>query len=282
MPFEFYKKSCELVAGKKRFAVATVIRVVGSSSALPGSKAIIEDDGAFSGWIGGGCAEGTVRREALQAIDSGCPRVITLDMRDEVLGVGMPCGGMMDVYIEPVLPRPELLIVGHGRIAEAIAAIAHQVNFSISVNDSLARREAFPDADVLVTDDIDLGKAHIDGSTFVVVATQHKGDHLWLQKAINKGAACIALVSSHHRARLVLDYLAANGVGLEDRERIWAPAGLDLGAKTPEEIALSVVSQMIAIYRGGSGAPAKLNCEPSQVEKTIAEFAVTKCREDLV
>src|SRR5579871_6555039 len=113
MPFEFYRKSCELVDAKKRFAVATVIRVEGSSSALPGSKAIIEDDGAFSGWIGGGCAEGTVRREALQCIDNGCSRVITLDMRDEILGVGMPCGGMMEVYIEPVMPQPELLIVGH-------------------------------------------------------------------------------------------------------------------------------------------------------------------------
>jgi xanthine dehydrogenase accessory factor len=168
-----------------------------------------------------------------------------------------------------------LLIVGHGRIAEAIAAIGHQVNFSISVNVPSAKRESFPDADVLVIDDLDLSKAQIDRSTFVVIATQHKGDHLWLQKAISKGAAYIALVASHHRARLVLDYLAANGVAPEDRERIWAPAGLDLGAQTPEEIGLSLVSQMISIYRGGMGA-AKLNCKRSKVEKMIAECAVIK------
>ena len=256
MPFDFYKRSCDLAAAKKRFAVATVIRVSGSSSAMPGSKAIIEDDGEFSGWIGGGCAQGAVRREALQTIDSGLPRVITLDMRDEVLGVGMPCGGVMDVYIEPVLPRPELLIVGHGRIAEAIAAIAYQVNFYISVYDPMATRQAFPQADAIVTDDLDLSCARIDGDTFVVIATQHKGDHLWLKRAIDKGAGYIALVSSHHRAQLVLAYLAANDVPLEDRERIWAPAGFDLGAKTPEEIALSIVSQMVVILRGGSNAQA--------------------------
>jgi len=274
MPFEFYKKSCELAAAKKRFAVATVVRVEGSSSAAPGSKAIIEDDGAFSGWIGGGCAEGTVRREALQSIDSGRPRTITLDMRDEVLGVGMPCGGLMEVYIEPVLPKPELLIVGHGRIAEAIAAIAHQVNFAVTVNDPLAAREAFPAAEVLVTDDIDLSSAKIDRSTFVVIATQHKGDHLWLQKAIAGGAAYIALVSSHHRAALVLDYMAASGIAPEEIDRVWAPAGLDLGAASPEEIALSIVSQMVAIRRGGSGAPAKF--KPARSFGDDAEV-ITEC-----
>src|SRR5258708_1118784 len=183
--------------------------------------------------------------------------MIKLDMTDELLGVGMPCGGVMDVYIEPVLPKPELLIVGHGRIAETIAVLAHQVNFSITVNDPLADRVSFPDADVLVADDIDLSAAKIDARTFVVIATQHKGDHLWLQKAIDGGAAYIALVSSRHRAALVLDHMDANGAEPEDLDRIWAPAGLDLGAVSPEEIALSIVSQMVAIRRGGSGAPAK-------------------------
>jgi xanthine dehydrogenase accessory factor len=257
MSIEFFKKSSDLVAAKKRFAIATVVLVEGSSSACPGSKAIIDEEGSLTGWIGGGCAEGTVRREALQCIESGRPRMIRLDMTDELLGVGMPCGGVMDVYIEPVLPKPELLIVGHGRIAETIAALAHEVNFSITVNDPLAQRGSFPDADVLVADDIDLSAAKIDARTFVVIATQHKGDHLWLQKAIDGGAAYIALVSSRHRAALVLDYMAANGAAPEELDRIWAPAGLDLGAASPEEIALSIVSQMVAIRRGGSGAPAK-------------------------
>jgi xanthine dehydrogenase accessory factor len=273
MSIEVLKKSSDLVAAKKRFAIATVVLVEGSSSARPGSKAIIDEEGSLTGWIGGGCAEGTVRREALQCIESGRPRMIKLDMTDELLGVGMPCGGVMDVFIEPVLPKPELLIVGHGRIAETVAALAHEVNFSITVNDPLANRETFPDADVLVADDIDLSAAKIDERTFVVIATQHKGDHLWLQKAIDGAAAYIALVSSRHRAALVLDYMAANGAAPEDLDRIWAPAGLDLGAASPEEIALSIVSQMVAIRRGGSGAPARFK------EDVFAEIGkvITTC-----
>jgi len=164
----------------------------------------------------------------------------------------------MDVYIEPVLPKPELLIVGHGRIAETAAALARLMNFSVTVDDPSADRTAFPDADHLLTDDLDLSAADIDSRTFVVIATQHKGDHLWLQKAIEADAAYIALISSRHRASLVLDYVVANGVAPEKLNRVWAPAGLDLGAATPEEIALSIVSQMVALRRGGSGEPLKL------------------------
>jgi len=259
MSREFLRRSSELAAEGKCFAVATVVRVEGSSSARPGSKAIIDDEGKLvMGWVGGGCAEGAVRRQALECIARQRPKLITLDMRDEILGVGMPCGGVMDVYIDPVLPKPELLIVGHGRIAETLAAMAHLLNFSVTVDDPSAERKGFPDADRILTDDLDLSQAKIDSQTFVVIATQHKGDHLWLQKAIEAGAAYIALIASHHRASIVLDYVVANGVPPEKLERVWAPAGLDLGAATPEEIALSVVSQMVALRRGGNGGPLKL------------------------
>jgi xanthine dehydrogenase accessory factor len=278
MSAEFLRKASELATARRRFAIATVVRVDGSSSARPGSKAIIDEEGKLVlGWVGGGCAESAVRHQALECIARGRPQLIKLDMTDEVLGVGMPCGGVMDIYIEPVLPQPELLIVGHGRIAEALAALAHQVNFTVTVNDPMADRRSFPEADRLVTDDIDLSAARIDSETFVVIATQHKGDHLWLQKAIGAGAAYIALVSSRHRAALVLDYVAANGVAPEKLDRVWAPAGLDLGAANPEEIALSIVSQMVAIRRGASGRPLKLKQQgPPEQEgsKVITECDV--------
>src|SRR5271169_4776819 len=108
---DLYSKAAELAAQGKPFAIATVVRVEGSSSARPGSKAIIDDQGKLvMGWVGGGCAEGAVKRQALESIALQRPQLITLDMRDEVLGVGMPCGGLMEVYIDPVLPTPELLI----------------------------------------------------------------------------------------------------------------------------------------------------------------------------
>jgi xanthine dehydrogenase accessory factor len=253
MPAEFYSKVAELAGKRKSFAVATIVRVEGSSSAKPGSKAIIDEHGKIvTGWVGGGCAESTVRNEALKCIELGRPELITLDMTDELLGVGMPCGGKMDVYIEPVLPQPELLIVGHGRIAEVLATIANLMSFSVTVNDPVADRGAFPQGTRLVTEDFDLAQTPIDSTTYVVIATLHKQDHLWLQKALESNAAYISLIASRHRSRLVLDYLLATGMPAEKVERVWAPAGLDLGASTPEEIALSIVSQMVALRRGGS------------------------------
>ena len=156
--------------------------------------------------------------------------MITVDMSDEQLGVGMPCGGTMDIFIEPVLPKPELLIVGHGRIAETLAALGDMMGFTITVNDPAADRSAFPQAERLVTEDFDLTETPIGPKSFVVIATQHKRDHLWLEKALEGKAAYVALIASHHRAKLVLDYLRAGGVSEEKIATVYAPAGLHLGA----------------------------------------------------
>jgi xanthine dehydrogenase accessory factor len=276
MHSDFSSKMTELTSQGKPFAVATVVRVNGSSSAKQGSKAIIDAKGKIvMGWVGGGCAESAVRNEALKCIQLERPELITLDMTDELLGVGMPCGGKMDVYIEPVLPQPELLIVGHGRIAEVLATIGHQMNFSVTVNDPAADRELFPLATRLVTEDFDLTETAISSRTYVVIATLHKKDHLWLQKALEGDAAYVALIASRHRSKLVLGYLLATGMPAEKVEKVWAPAGLDLGAATPEEIALSIVSQMVALRRGGSVKALKES--GSATESTAADQVIHRC-----
>src|SRR5215467_8605072 len=154
---DFYLKAAKLAVERRAFAIATVVRVEGSSSAKPGSKALIGDHGKIlEGWVGGGCAESAVRGEALRSMRAEKPLLITLNMQDEVLGVGMPCGGMMDVYIEPVVPEPELLIAGHGRIAETLAAMASWMSFYVTVNDPSASDESFPEVDRLVQQDFNL------------------------------------------------------------------------------------------------------------------------------
>ena len=274
-----YSKAAELAGQGKSFAIATVVRVEGSSSAKRGSKALIDAQGKIVfGWVGGGCAESTVRIEALRCIERERPEVITLDMTDELLGVGMPCGGKMDVYIEPVFPQPELLIVGHGRIAEVLAAIGHLTSFSVTVNDPCAERAAFPQADRLVTEDLDLSETRIDSRTFVVIATLHKQDHVWLQKALEGDAAYVALIASRHRSKLVLDYLLATGMSAEKVKKVWAPAGLDIGAATPEEIALSIVSQMVALRRGGRVKALKESDSPA--ENTETDRIIHQCEAD--
>src|SRR5271155_5019682 len=279
MSAEFYSKASALAAQGKAFAIATIVRVEGSSSAKRGSKAIIDAQGKIAlGWVGGGCAESAVRNEALKCIELERPELITLDMTDELLGVGMPCGGKMDVYIEPILPQPELLVVGHGRIAEVLANIAHLMNYSVTVNDPAADRESFPHADHLVTADFDLTETPITPRTFVVIATLHKQDHVWLQKALEGNAAYVALIASRHRSRLVLDYLLATGMSAEKIERVWAPAGLDLGASTPEEIALSIVRQMVALRRGSSVKALKQS--DSMPKSATAGKVIQQCESD--
>jgi xanthine dehydrogenase accessory factor len=258
MSVDVYAKAGELATAQEPFAIATVVRVQGSSSARSGAKAIIDARGrVVTGWVGGGCAESAVRAEALKAIAAEKPQLITLDMQDEVLGVGMPCGGMMDVYIEPVLPKPELVIAGHGRIAETLASLGHLMSFGVTVHDPSAEREKFPHASRIINRDFDVREIAFGPRTFVVIATQHKNDHIWLQRALDGQAAYVALVASAHRSQLVLDYLLAEGMPAEKVDSVWAPAGLDLGAVGPEEIALSVMSQMVAIRRGGSALALK-------------------------
>ncbi len=274
---EVLKMANELASQKRPFAVATVVRVEGSSSAKRGSKALIDAEGRIvSGWVGGGCAESAVRHQALKCIASEKPQTITLDMTDELLGVGMPCGGLMDVFIEPVLPRPELLIVGHGRIAETLAALGSLMGFSVTVDDPAATRTEFPQADRLIAEDVDLTEAPIEGNTYVVIATQHKNDHVSLQRALEGRARYVALVSSKHRADLVLDYVAALGASLEDLKRVWAPAGMDIGAATPQEIALSIMSQMVALRRGAQVGSLK-NSKEHEAEEGLADEVISEC-----
>lgn len=281
MRSDLYSKAAELTSLRRPFAVATVVRVEGSSSARLGSKALISDEGRLlMGWVGGGCAESAVRTEALKCIETEKPKLITLDMQDELLGVGMPCGGLMDVYIEPVVPQPELLVVGHGRIAEAMAELGHLMNFAVTVSDPAATPEGFPRAQRIVNQDFDLTETVVGSRTYVVIATLHKNDHLWLKKALEGQAAYVALIASAHRSGLVLDYLRLEGVAPEKIDQVWAPAGLDLGAATPEEIALSIMCQIVALRRGGRITPLKRTAQPettSAGETPQEKVVIRKC-----
>jgi len=221
MSNEYFEKLAELNAAEVPFAVATVIKITGSVSAKTGAKSIIDGNGeTLFGWVGGGCAEEAVREAALESLRDGQTRIVPLDLDDEILGVGMPCGGTMEVYVEPYKPRPELMIIGHGRIAEVLAELAHTVHFSITVNDSGATREAFPLAEHLITSDLDFSKMQVGPQTYVVVVTQHKGDQHSIKKALEGEGPYIGLVASTKRAKLVFEYLLDEGVAPEELKRV--------------------------------------------------------------
>jgi len=244
----------ELRAGGRPFAVATVVETTGSVSAKTSSKAVIDENGrVVAGWVGGGCAESATCHTAIQCIQSGQTAILEVDMDDEVLGAGMPCGGHMRVYVEPILPRPTLWIMGHGRVAECLCSLADMVGLDVVVNDPLVERERYPAASRLITNDLDYGALCPAPGDFVVIATQHKGDHLSMKRALSSGVRYIALIASRKRSRLVLDYLRREGMGDQEIDRVVAPSGLDLGARTPEEIALCVMSEIVLVRRGGTG-----------------------------
>jgi xanthine dehydrogenase accessory factor len=192
---DFFLTLNDLSSRGAPFAIATVIEVEGSGSAKVGSKALIDANAKLiSGWVGGGCIENTVRQEAVESIKEGRPRIISLDLRDEVFGIGMPCGGIMKVYIDPVLPPPQLVIAGHGRIAETLVRFAEIAGFYVIVVDPGATLEAFPTANRLVNTGFNSAEISVGPNSYVVVAAQHKGDHLSIRKAIDGASAYIALV----------------------------------------------------------------------------------------
>lgn len=253
------------------YAIGTVIETTGSVSAKTGAKVVIDKEGrVVAGWVGGGCAESTTCEAGLHAIASGETAVIEIDLDDEVLGAGMPCGGKMRVYVEPVLPQPTLWIMGHGGVAESLCRLGNMLGMNVVVNDPIAAREKFPEATRLITDDIDYAELAPLPGDFVVIATQHKGDHESMKRALQSDAKYIALIASRKRSRLVLDYLRQEGVSEQELARVMAPSGLDLGARTPEEIALCVMSEIVLVRRGGSGLRMrdKLNQDLRQRLKT--------------
>lgn len=246
----------DLRQARRPYALATVVEILGSSSAKPAAKALLDRSGKFiAGWVGGGCAQSMVANAALDCLETGEPRVIEIDLNDEVFGAGMPCGGSMRVYVEPVLPKPQLWLMGHGRIVESLCEFACRLGFEVIVNDPQATAERFPTAQRVINDDCRYQQLQPQPGDFVVIATHHKGDYDSLSQALQSEALYIALVSSRKRANLVLARLAKEGFPESSLTRVRAPAGLDLGAKLPEEISLSIVSEMVLVRRGGRGGP---------------------------
>ncbi len=238
--------------------VATVVHVEGSASAQPGAKAILDASGRnVFGWVGGGCVETSVAEAARDALRERRPRLLRLDLNDEVLGVGMPCGGYLDVYIEPLMPAPKLLVLGHGRIAEALARLGRLMGFHVTVNDPLASEAAFPEADVCIREDPDYAKVAADPETYVVITTQHRSDYEALLRVLRERPGYVGVVASRKRSALLFERLFEDGFEPELLRRVRAPAGLDIGAATPQEIALSIFAEIATQYRGGepSGRP---------------------------
>jgi xanthine dehydrogenase accessory factor len=245
----------KLVNEGKTFAVATIISHTGSVPRRI-AKMIIQSDGTTLGTIGGGCVETEVAARALKLLKEGEKGVHVNSyslIEEELDGVGMNCGGKIDVAIEIIEPTPKLVIIGSGHLAQALSRIAKMLDFDIAVLDPMGKKESFPEGTQVVAEFVDkaLPKIRVDQSTYIVILTEHKDDVPALRSSLKTSAAYIGMIASRRRAALVFNEVLKKGVTEKDLERVYSPVGLDIGADTPEEIAVSILGEMIKIRRLG-------------------------------
>jgi len=258
-------KAAALKASGTPFALVTVVRAESPTSAKPGAKAVVTADGEIEGWIGGGCAQPVVVKVVKQVLQDGSARLIRISPeRDELIAEGimdfnMSChsGGTLDIFIDPVVARPALWIIGASPAAQALSGLAHRLGFSVTAVFPGADQALFPEADRVI-DKLE-GLAAAGAPAFVVVATQGKRDEAGLEAALSTGAAYVAFVASERKAGKLKQYLKERGQDAARVNAIVSPAGVEIGAVTPEEIALSVLAGVVQARRSGAmaAAPAK-------------------------
>ncbi|PJI85372.1 xanthine dehydrogenase accessory factor [Yoonia maricola] len=231
----------KLRAKDEPFAFATIVRTAGSTAAKPGAKALLSADGTIlQGWLGGGCTKSAVKRAALEALQNRTPQLVSVAPEellaekgiaagDEVDGTrfarnGCPSRGTVDIFIEPCLPTPQLVVMGASPVAQALGALAPQFHWAVTASASAAKPHQ---------------------QRFIVVATQGQGDLDALKAALAAEPDYVAFVGSRRKYAALADKLATAGVDAAKIAAVQAPAGLDLGAVTPEEIALSILAQLV-------------------------------------
>lgn len=263
-------RAAELARTGEPFALATVVWRAGPSSGHQGSRMIVTADGRQIGWIGGACAEPSVLRAMRQAIDEGTPRLLLLG-DSEKFGGGLPDGmatvpvscaseGALQVYVEPVVPAPHLLVVGRSPMAHTLGALAGALGWR---------------TDVVAAED--LAADRVGASSVVVVATQGHGDEDVLETVVRARPAFVGLVASRRRGESVVGYLADRGLDRALLDRVRVPVGLDLGRTTHREIAVAVLAELVALRASGGLAPERPEGLPVVVQQRPAEAVDPVC-----
>lgn len=254
---ELYEELLRLKKEGVPSALATIVQCVGSSPQKEGAKILVRGDGSTLGTLGGGCLEAEVMQVAQMAIRDGSPRTIPFELTER--HGGLVCGGKVLVYIEPIIPDPDLIILGAGHVSRALAKTAAFVGFRVTVMDDrpeYANKDNFPDAyDVIVNEFSDVF-SHIPANRnlYIVIATRgHNHDLDALRAALRTEARYIGLLGSRRKRALLFRTLEAEGFPKTSTGRIITPVGLDIGSITPEEIAISIVAQLIRERRGNAG-----------------------------
>jgi xanthine dehydrogenase accessory factor len=271
---DFLHRASEMRSRGESFAIALVVRFEAPISGKPGDKALIGADGTMWGWIGGGCAQPVVVKEALKALEDGNPRLIRIspnrDPESEagVVDYTMTChsGGTLDIFIEPVLPNPQVLILGRSAVAQSLARLAKAIDYEVTVVAPGASQQHFPGADT-IHQELDPRPLRITPRTYVVVSTQGEFDEEALELAAGVESPYIAFVASKVKAEKLFEYLCEKGLASERLSRVQAPAGLEIGAVSPEEIAVSILAEIVRVARN----TARREAPPKQMTRPQPE-----------
>lgn len=269
--------AADLTRRQEPFVQAVVVGRRAPSSAQVGDRAVITPDGAFRGWLGGSCTRPTVVAEARRALADGKPRLVALSPDPEGLAekegrpglavFPMTChsGGSVEIYLEPVLPPPSLAVFGVSPAARTLVRLGKALGYRLAVADPDAEVDLFPDADLVTTDlaGADLRAFGADRPPFAVVATMGEDDEGAIRAALALEPAYLGVVSSARRFAQIRETLVAGGVDAAALDRVRSPAGLDLGARTPEEIALSILAEIVQVRRSSA---AEEGAEPAVAE----------------
>ncbi len=253
---DLYEEIVRLRKDRRRGAVATIVNVRGSIPSFKTAKMLVRDDGSIVGTIGGGCVEADVWQAAREVMESEKPRTLTFDLnQDPKYDTGLVCGGTLEIFVEPILPPAELYIFGAGHVAASLYKVARIAGFDITVVDDrevYASRERFPEAQEVLAEDFDKAAASLapsESSYIVIVTRGHRDDMRMLRWAVQTPARYIGMIGSKRKTITIFKELQKEGLAAELFDRVHAPVGLDIGALTPEEIAVSITAELIAARR---------------------------------
>ena len=253
---DIYEEVVRLRRLGQKCALATIVQVNGSIPSYESAKLLVREDGSMLGTIGGGCVEAEVWNVARDVMQNERPRHMNFSLgQDAAYDNGLICGGQLSVFVEPVVPQPRLYVFGAGHISKSISKIATLAGFATVIVDNreaFASRDRFPEADEIFAEEYEevFPKLPIRDTSYLVIVTRgHRDDMRVLRWAVGTNAKYIAMIGSKRKVIGVVKELEKEGISREAFERTFAPMGLDIGAITPEEIAVSIVAEMIAMRR---------------------------------
>ena len=256
---DIYEQIVELRRQGRRGAVATIVNVRGSIPSFRTAKMLVRDDGSIVGTIGGGCVEADVWQAAREVMESEKPRTLKFDLnQDPKYDTGLVCGGMLEVFVEPILPPALLYVFGAGHVAFNLCQTAANAGFEVIVTDdrsSYATTERFPSAREIHALDFEdaMGKLDPNESSYIVIVTRgHRDDMRILRWAVQTRARYVGMIGSKRKVIEIFKTLQKEGVPAQLFDRVHAPVGLDIGAVTPEEIAVAITAELIAVRRHAS------------------------------